>query len=327
LIFVGTLMVLGWLGIALASAANASAAPGGHGQPVATGIDRVLTPLTKAVVGQHPASAQHGSGLFSTEASTVAKPHAKPAAKTHRPPQPAAPQRSVLPTADQLVTRVTTPITTAVLARSGESAPAAGAPSVPAHSASPTVGQTLGQDLQAVTTIVRQTANLSVQVPVLGLTIHLGTTPATLPAPVAAPPVGRPVALTFAAATPNKPARPAARATSKDTVDSVAATHDSRSPGQPAPVHPRSTNVSSDRFVDGGPAPAPATPPALPGVALAGASGTASAGNKPGSGTGTYSARAGETWAAQHLQLLCRSEWNSSRDVRDSATKPPVAPD
>ena len=318
LIFVGGLTLLGWLGLALASAATASADSSGHGQPRAVvHVDRLLAPVTTALSGKHTAHSAHS-----------ARPaHSAQSAQRAHPVRPAhsAPLLGgVVPAVTKVVSRATTPVVGPLLGTdTSAGAPTATAPEprpapVPQPSSEP-----ITADLQAIADAVRATTNLTLQVPLVGLTIHLGLTdPAVAPAPIVSPP-GNLHAVTVKAPAPTRPHRAAVRPA--PSRPDTAADRDSRSAAQSLPLA-RPTGTTRGAFVDGGPTRMPPALPAVPGVAVASASGSASA-SRPGSGAGIYSARTSETWAAQHLRLLGTTEWTRTRDVRNSATKPPVAPD
>ena len=326
LIFVGAMTLLGWLGVALASAANASADPTGHSHAtVTTSVDHLLAPLTTALAAHHPAAAH---------------PATQPAHRTHQTHQhaarPATPRNTadtaqsqpllgdVLPAVQRVVTRVTAPITTPLLGSTAQAKRAAAtAPSTPPSTATPPAGQSLGQDLQTITRAVVATAEVTLRLPIVGLTIHIGIDPAVQPAPAAVTPVDT---LVFTAPATHAADPLGAHVASNLPAVALTTTDGSRSADQPLPVTSSSTTASHATFLDGGPKPTPPAPPVLPGVATASASGSASSA-RSGSGAGIYSARISETWAAQHLHLLGTTEWARSRDVRNSATKPPVAPD
>ncbi len=288
LLFVGAMMLLGWLGVAIASAANASADPGGNGQPVAA--THLLASVTEAQTAHHsaPHAAEPSSSLLG----------------------------GVVPAVGQVVTRVSAPLNT----------PGAGVESPALAPAPAPASQPLSQDLQAVADAVRATEALSVRLPIVGLTIHIGpTNAATVPVPATSTPPAHLPALTFKVPAPRKADRMGtAVAARRPTAPSASA--DIATAARPLAA---SHSASAPRAGFGGarsPKPTPPAPPAMPDVALAGASGTASA-SKPGSGSGVYSARATETWAAQQLRLLGTAERTRSHTVRNSATKPPVVPD
>ncbi len=284
MLFVGAMMLLGWLGVAIASAANASADPGGNDQPVAAAhLDHLLAPVTNAL----------------TAHDSAPRAAAKPSSDL---------LGGVVPAIGQVVTRAN-----ASGVSTGADAPV-----------TPPVSQPLSQDLQAVADAVRATEALSIRLPIVGLTIHIGATDAATP--VSSTPPAHLPALTFRVAAPSKTNRTAAAPTASRPTEPAAPANNAHAAAHPLAA---SHSASAPRATFGGtrsPKPTPPTPPAMPDVALAGASGTASA-SKPGSGSGVYSARATETWAAQQLRLLGTAERTSSHDVRNSATKPPVAPD
>ena len=323
LIFVGALTLLGWLGVALASAANASADPTGNSHTTVTGsVDHLLAPLTTALVAHHPA-ASHAVAAQARSAHQAPQHSAHPAtSQAADAPQPLL--GDVLPDVQHVITRVTAPITTPLLANAPRAErTAATSPATPPATATPPAGQSLGQDLQTITRAVVETANVTLRLPLVGLTIHIGIDPAVQPAPAAVAPVDT---LVFTAPATRAANPLGAHVASNLPAVAVTSTDGSASADQPLPATSSSTTVAHAAFLDGGPKPTPPAPPVVPGVATASTSGSASAA-RSGSGTGIYSARISETWAAQHLRLLGTTEWARTRDVRNSATKPPVAPD
>jgi hypothetical protein len=328
----GALVVLGCIGVALASATSASAATGSG---KSTAIDSLLAPAAplldqvSTVLGAPAASATHHAGH--AHASIARPAHSAPVTKAastpsaDRHPRSTATGSDRLPLlrglADLLASTASNPGPTGALF---DSMMAVAEPvSQVTCSIAPGITRPAGQDIKDVGAAVTSIAPVTSVLP-LGSLLDLVTMPLTGDAPgtAASGPAPGPGPGAWSHATP--PTSPTPRAAQQPVARPAAMSAPSFGPtGQSLPAAP----TTNDGLYSGSriPAPAPA-PPAVPDLAVTTASGSTATSN-PRSGTGVPSGFSSETWSAQQLRLLGTADSTASRSVRDSATKPPVSPD
>jgi len=329
MVVVGAFVLLGWIGVALASASGASADTGsgkstaldGLLAPAAPLLDRVSTVLgTPAASATHHASHAHVSIARPAHSVRVAK--ATPSADRHpRSTAAGSDPLALLPgLADLLGSTASDSGPTGALF---DSMMAVADPvSQVTCSIAPGITRPAGEGIKDVGAAVTSIAPVTSVLPI-GSLLDLITMPLTGDAPgtsVSGPAPG-PGPAGWSNVTPTS----AAPKTAHQPVAPIAATSaPSFGPtGQSLPAAPATNGgpYTESRI----PAPAPA-PPTLPDLAATTASGSAASSN-PRSGTGVPSGFSSETWSAQQLRLLGTAESTRSRSVRDSATKPPVSPD
>ena len=330
MVVVGAFVLLGWIGVALASASGASA---DTGSGKATALDGLLAPAApllgrvSTVLGTpHAASATHHAShahvSIARPAHSVRVTKATPSADRHpRSTAAGSDPLALLPgLADLLGSTASDPGPTGALF---DSMMAVADPvSQVTCSIAPGITRPAGEGIKDVGAAVTSIAPVTSVLPI-GSLLDLITMPLTGDAPgtsVSGPAPG-PGPAGWSNVTPTS----AAPKTAHQPVAPIAATSaPSFGPtGQSLPVAPAASSglYSGSRI----PAPTPA-PPTVPDLAVTTASGSAATSN-PRSGTGVPSGFSSETWSAQQLRLLGTAESTRSRSVRDSATKPPVSPD
>jgi hypothetical protein len=330
MVVAGAFVLLGWIGVALASATNASAdtgsgkstSIGGLLAPAAPLLDQVSTVLgTPAGSATHHPGNVHASIARPAHSAPVTKAASAPSADRHPRRTAAASDRlPLLPgLADLLGSTASNAGPTGALI---DSMTAVVEPVAQVTcSIAPGITRPAGEDIKAVGTAVTSIAPVTSLLP-LGSLLDLITMPLTGDAPgtsVSGPAPGPGPAgwsnVTPTSTTPTAAQQPAA------PLAAASAPFGPTDQSMPAAPSMSSGPYSGSRI----PAPAPA-PPAVPDLAVTTASGSAATSN-PRSGTGVPSGFSSETWSAQQLRLLGTAESTRSRSVRDSATKPPVSPD
>jgi hypothetical protein len=331
MVVVGGFVLLGWAGVALASATTASA---DTGSGKSTAIDGLLAPAAplldqvSTVLGPPPASATHHP---SHAHATIVRPaHAAPVTKTASAPSADRHSRStaagsvrlpLLPgLADLLGSTASNPGPTGALL---DSMMAVEEPVAQLTcSIAPGITRPAGEDIKDVGAAVTSIAPVTSVLPV-GSLLDLITMPLTGDAPgtsVSGPAPG-PGPGGWSNVTPTSGTPKAAHQPVAPLAAMSAPSFGPTGQFLPAALATNGGPYSGSRI----PAPAPA-PPAVPDLAVTTASGSAATSN-PRSGTGVPSGFSSETWSAQQLRLLGAAESTRSRSVRDSATKPPVSPD
>ena len=331
MVVVGAFVLLGWIGVALASATNASA---DTGSGTSTAIDGLLAPAApllddvSAVLGQRaPSTAHHASHARATVARSV-----------HAAAKPRVTKAASAPTAVEHASHgpdhlTLVPLLADLFGSTGWNQGATGAlfDSVTAVvqpvsqvtcSIAPGITRPAGDSIKAVGTAVTSIAPLTSMLPI-GSLLDLVTMPLTGDAPgtPASGPVPGPGPAGWSQPAPATSAAP-------KTANQLVAPLVAGSAG----FGPALQSLPAAPATDGGPysgsrAPAPVpAPPAIPDLAVTTASGSAATSN-PRSGTGVPSGFSSETWSVQQLRLLGTAESTRSHSVRDSATKPPVSPD
>ncbi|HYU66986.1 MAG TPA: hypothetical protein VEK09_09560 [Jatrophihabitantaceae bacterium] len=330
MVVVGAFVLLGWIGVALASATNASA---DTGSGKSTAIDGLLAPAApllnqvSTVLGTPAASATHHP---SHGHATIARPaHSAPVTKAVSAPSADRHPRSAAAGSNRL------PLLPGLADLPGSTASNPGpagalfdlmmAVAEPVAqvtcSIAPGITRPAGESIKDVGAAVTSIAPVTSLLPI-GSLLDLITMPLTGDAPrtsVSGPAPG-PGPAGWSNVTPTS----TAPRTAHQHAVPLAATSAPFGPTyQSLPAAPSTSRgpYSGSRI----PVPAPA-PPAVPDLAVTTASGSAATSN-PRSGTGVPSGFSSETWSAQQLRLLGAAESTRSRSVRDSATKPPVSPD
>jgi hypothetical protein len=331
LVVVGAFVLLGWIGVALASASSASADTGSGKSsaidsllaPAVPLLDQVSTVLgTPAASATHHASHAHVSIARPAHSVPVTKAAATPSADRRARSTAAASHRlPLLPgLADLLGSTASNPGPTGALF---DSMMAVAEPVAQVTcSIAPEITRPAAEDIKDVGAAVTSIAPVTSVLPI-GSLLDLITMPLTgdVPGTSVSGPAPGPGPAGWSNVTPTS----TAPKTAHQPVAPLAATSAPRfgPTGQSLPAVPATNSgpYSGSRI----PAPAPA-PPAVPDLAVTTASGSAATSN-PRSGTGVPSGFSSETWSAQQLRLLGTAESTRSRSVRDSATKPPVSPD
>jgi hypothetical protein len=331
MVVVGAFVLLGWVGVALASATTASADTGsgkstaidGLLAPAAPLLDQVSTVLgTPPALATHHPSHAHATIARPAHAASVTKAASAPSADRH--PRSTAAGSVRLPLlpglADLIGSTASNPGPTGALL---DSMMAVAEPVAQVTcSIAPGITRPAGEDIKDIGAAVTSIAPVTSVLPI-GSLLDLITMPLTGDAPgtsVSGPAPGPgPGGWSDVTPTSGTP-----RAAHQPVAPLAATSEPSFGPtGQslPAALATNGGPYSGSRI----PAPAPA-PPAVPDLAVTTASGSAATSN-PRSGTGVPSGFSSETWSAQQLRLLGAAESTRSRSVRDSATKPPVSPD
>jgi hypothetical protein len=314
LLILGGFVVLGWLGLALLNATNASAAPTNGAAPGAAAAAEPtlltvpdLSPLP--VVGQ-PTTAR--SAINPARPTAAVKPaDAKSAAGATSADQPASQQLA----ATSLGT-VLTPVTSALAVPPS----ASGAPLAPLADATSKLLPILARTGDALSPHSGQpsTFDPSMLLPALRNLFGLNATPGPSGPPHHAP-VSSPRASTLTSATSRVlHADPSAQLSSpsrfRPADESLFAT--------PAPASAPHGQLAGL----GIPAPLPALPPVGPDTVFGTGSGSAAT-SSTGTGTSLSSGYGTADVYPHDVPLLGPAESARTRPVRDSATEPPVSPD